>query len=112
MTCLFRSWFRGLIDGSEVVALLEGRPPGTFLFRLSSNGNYFVCAYMLREGIVQEKVDWAPGRFTVENWEGVKPFICNTLPEFISLRSDRLRFPYAEDTPVVTPIMNPPTFTL
>jgi hypothetical protein len=101
-----------MIDGSEVVTLLEGRPPGTFLFRLSPNGHYFVCAYMLREGIVQEKVDWAPGRFTVENWEGVKPFICNTLPEFISLRSDRLRFPYSEDVPVTVPVPPMATFSL
>jgi len=55
---LSQSWFRGLIDGQEAVNLLQGCPIGTFLIRLSANGNYFVCVVVVEEGILQEKVLW------------------------------------------------------
>eukprot|EP01122_Echinamoeba_exundans_P007600 TRINITY_DN236_c0_g1_i4.p1 TRINITY_DN236_c0_g1~~TRINITY_DN236_c0_g1_i4.p1 ORF type:complete len:1103 (-),score=195.73 TRINITY_DN236_c0_g1_i4:4688-7939(-) len=89
-------WFLGLTDGAETIRLLQGHPVGTYLVRLSGNGDYLVCAYVLSEGIVQEKVLWPePNRFIVENWEGSKEYKCADVAEFVKMRPDRLLVPFA-----------------
>jgi hypothetical protein len=91
-------WFLGLIDGAETLRLLQGLPVGTYLIRLSGNGDYLVCAYVLSEGIVQEKVLWPePTKFIVENWEGSKEYKCADVAEFVKLRPERLLFPFTGD---------------
>lgn len=90
------AWFLGLADGPETIRVLEGQPIGTYLLRLSSNGDYLVCAYVLPQGIVQEKVLWpAPTRFVVENWEGTREFRCESVTDFIKARPHILITPFA-----------------
>jgi len=76
-------WFYDTLSGSEADALLSGHPPGTFLFRKSSQNGYLAASYVDLSGVQRCLVGYDNDNFWMTDESTVHPEKFKSLDKLI-----------------------------